>query len=73
MKKTIYISGMKCNNCAMKVKNSLMELSQVEKASVNPKSGKTVVKLNEDIEDNILKEAVEKNNYQVTKIKKNLF
>jgi hypothetical protein len=73
MKKTIYISGMKCNNCAMKVKNSLMELSQVEKASVNPKSGKAVVKLNEDIEDNILKEAVEKNNYQVTKIKKNLF
>lgn len=77
MKKTIYIEGMKCENCANKVKNSLEEIEGVISCTIKLKAKKAVVELDKDISnnisDNLLKEAVEKNDYTVIKIKKNLF
>ncbi|MBR0112208.1 MAG: heavy metal translocating P-type ATPase [Clostridia bacterium] len=68
MKKTIYITGMMCPHCENAVKTALECLEGVESADVSHESGKAVVTLKADIEDSILKKAVEDKGYTVTVI-----
>mgnify|MGYP000918300837 CR=1 FL=1 len=68
MKKTMKIEGMMCGHCEARVKKSLEALAQVEEAVVSHESGTAVVTLQEDVDNTILKNAVEAQDYKVTDI-----
>ena len=68
MEKTLNIEGMMCGHCEARVKKALEALAQVDEAVVSHESGTAVVKLNVDVDDAVLKEAVEAQDYKVTGI-----
>lgn len=66
-KKTVCISGMSCENCS----NRVMEaINHIEGASavVSHKKGTAVVQLDRQVENSMIKSAVEKAGYMVTDI-----
>lgn len=69
MTKTMYITGMMCPHCSGRVKTVLEQLSQVAEAEVSHESGTAVVTLKEDIANDVLKNTVEAQGYNVTDIK----
>ena len=68
MEKTLKIEGMMCGHCEMHTKKALEALDGVTKADVSHKTGTAVVTLEKDIPDDILKQAVTDQGYQVTDI-----
>ena len=68
MEKTLNIEGMMCGHCEARVKKALESLAQVDEAVVSHESGTAVVKLNADVDNAVLKEAVEAQDYKVTGI-----
>lgn len=69
MEKLMRIEGMMCPHCEARVKKCLEEISGVKEADVSHETGSALVKLNEDIADEILKNIVEAQGYSVTEIK----
>ena len=68
MKKTMKIEGMMCGHCEARVKKVLEELPGVEAAEVSHESGTAVVTLKADVDNAVLKKAVEDQEYKVTDI-----
>ena len=68
MKKTLKVEGMMCGHCEMHVKKALEALDGVTKAEVSHKTGTAVVTLNQDVSDDVLKQAVAEQGYEVTDI-----
>ncbi|MDO4481305.1 MAG: heavy metal translocating P-type ATPase [Bacillota bacterium] len=68
MEKTMKIEGMMCRHCEARVKKTLESLECVEKAEVSYEEGKAVVELKKAVEDSVLKQAVEDQDYKVTEI-----
>ena len=68
MEKTLNIEGMMCGHCEARVKKALEALEQVDEAVVSHESGTAVVKLNADVDNAVLKETVEAQDYKVTGI-----
>lgn len=68
MKKTMKIEGMMCGHCEARVKKCLEALDGVESASVSHESGTAEVTLVSDVSNDVLKKAVEDQDYQVTGI-----
>ena len=68
MEKTIKIEGMMCGHCEATVKKALEALPQVEAAKVDHTAGTAVVTLKDDVEDEVLKKAVEDKDYKVVSI-----
>ena len=68
MEKTLNIEGMMCGHCEARVKKALEALAQVDEAVVSHESGTAVVNLNVDVDNAVLKEAVEAQDYKVTGI-----
>ena len=69
MKKTMKIEGMMCGHCEARVKKALEALEQVESAEVSHEAGTAVVTLKEEVADDVLKKAVEAQDYEVKGIK----
>lgn len=69
MEKTMEIKGMMCGHCEARVKKCLEELPEVKEAVVSHEKGTAVVTLNSDISDDVLKKAVEEQDYEVKSIK----
>ncbi|MDO4720578.1 MAG: heavy metal-associated domain-containing protein [Peptostreptococcaceae bacterium] len=65
MQKTISIFGMSCHKCVAHVQHALEALSQVESAKVSLQDQNAVVRLKEDVSDEILKETIEDIGYDV--------
>ncbi len=65
MTKTMQIEGMMCGHCEATVKKALEALPQVDEAVVSHEQGTAVVTLNAEIEDAVLKKAVEDKDYAV--------
>ena len=65
MEKTIKIEGMMCGHCEAAVKKALEELPEVESAEVSHVSGTAKVTLKGEIDNDILKNAVEDKDYKV--------
>lgn len=65
MEKTMKIEGMMCGHCEARVKKSLEALPEVDEAVVSHEAGTAVVKLNAEIADEVLKKAVEEQDYPV--------
>lgn len=68
MEKTLKIEGMMCEHCEMHTKKALEALDGVTKAEVSHKTGTAVVTLEKEVSDDVLKQAVAEQGYQVTKI-----
>ena len=68
MEKTLKIEGMMCGHCEMHVKKALEALDGVQKAEVSHKNGTAVVTLEKEVSDDVLKQAVTEQGYQVTDI-----
>ena len=66
--KTIGIEGMMCGHCEMSVKKALEALDGVTSAEVSHEKGCAVVTLSGDVNDDVLKKAVEDKDYKVTSI-----
>ncbi|NCC59891.1 MAG: hypothetical protein EOM12_02930 [Verrucomicrobiae bacterium] len=68
MEKTMKIEGMMCGHCEARVKKCLETLEQVDEAVVSHEDGTAVVKLNAEVEDSVLKEVVEAQDYKVVSV-----
>lgn len=68
MTKTMKIEGMMCGHCEARVKKALEALEQVDSAEVSHETGTAVVTLREEVSDDVLKKAVEDQDYKVTNI-----
>ncbi|QDW72847.1 FeoB-associated Cys-rich membrane protein [Lachnospiraceae bacterium KGMB03038] len=66
-KKTMEISGMSCQHCVIEVTKILNQISGV-RADVNLSKGRAVISYDREVEDMVLKSAVEKIGYKVTGI-----
>ena len=69
MEKTLKIEGMMCEHCEMHTRKALEALDGVSKAEVSHKTGTAVVTLETDISDDVLRQAVTDEGYQVTDIR----
>ena len=68
MKKTLKVEGMMCGHCEARVKKALEALPEVTEAVVSHEAGTAIVTLNADVADDVLKKAVEDQDYPVTDI-----
>ena len=68
MKKTLNVEGMMCGHCETRVKKALEAVPGVTEAAVSHEAGTAVVTLSEDVADDVLKQAVEAQDYKVTGI-----
>ena len=62
------IEGMMCGHCEARVKKALEALSEVETAEVSHETGTAVVTLKAETADEVLKKAVEDQDYKVLEI-----
>ena len=65
MTKTIRIEGMMCEHCEATVKKALLKIDGVSDAVVSHVAGTAVVTLEKDVDNAVLKEAVEDRDYEV--------
>ena len=68
MTKTLKIEGMMCGHCEMHTKKALEALDGVASAQVSHQTGTAVVTLEKEVADDVLKQAVVDQGYQVTDI-----
>ena len=68
MKKTLKVEGMMCGHCEARVKKALEALPEVDEAVVSHEAGTAIVTLNAEVADDVLKKAVEDQDYSVTGI-----
>ncbi len=68
MTKTLKIEGMMCGHCEARVKKCLEALEQVTEAVVSHEAGNAVVTLNAQVDDEVLKNIVEEQDYKVVSV-----
>lgn len=69
MEKTMEIKGMMCGHCEARVKKTLEGIEGVQEAVVSHENGTAVVKMAAEVADDVLKKAVEDQDYEVTAIR----
>ena len=67
--KTIFIEGMSCGHCSKRVEDVLKSVKGVNSVMVSLEEKKAEVVLKMDIDNDILKDAVEHIGFEVTDIK----
>jgi len=67
--KTIFIEGMSCGHCSKRVEEALKSVKGVKSVQVNLETKNAVVILKTDVENEILKTAVEDAGFSVVDIK----
>lgn len=65
MEKTMKIEGMMCGHCEARVKKALEAVEGVSEAVVSHESGTAVIKMDTNVADDVLKGAVEEQDYKV--------
>ncbi|MDY5219361.1 MAG: heavy metal translocating P-type ATPase [Eubacteriales bacterium] len=68
MEKTLKIEGMMCGHCEARVKKTLEGIEGVAEAKVSHTAGTAIVTLSAPVADNVLKKAVEDQDYKVISI-----
>jgi Cu2+-exporting ATPase len=68
MEKTLKIEGMMCGHCEANVKKALEKIDGVVSATADHEAGTAVVTLNKEVDNAVLKKAVEDEDYKVTAI-----
>ena len=67
-RRILHIEGMMCEHCEAHVKDALEKLDGVESAEADHKKGIAVVTLTEDLNNDVMKTAVEREDYEVLSI-----
>lgn len=70
MRKLVKIEGMSCGHCVKHVEEALKELNDVSGVTVSLKDRNAIVDMKSDIDDSIIKAAIEDVGYDVTEISK---
>lgn len=65
VKKEFSVEGMSCGHCEMAVQKSLMGIDGVVSAKADHLGKKTVVEVDEKVNDTVLKDAITKAGYKV--------
>ena len=65
MQKTLKVEGMMCVHCEARVKKALEAIEGVSEAVASHEAGTAVVTLTQDVADDVLKKAVEDQDYKV--------
>ena len=65
MTKTLKVEGMMCEHCEARVKKALEAVAGVESAEVSHTAGTAIVTLSADVAGDVLKQAVEAQDYKV--------
>ncbi len=65
MTKTLKVEGMMCPHCEARVKKALEAVDGVSEAVASHEKGTAVVTLSHPVEDSVLKQAVEAQDYTV--------
>ena len=65
MEKTLKVEGMMCPHCEATVKKALEAIEGVEEACADHEKGIAQVKLSKDVDNEVLKKAVEDKEYKV--------
>ena len=68
MVKTVHIEGMMCHHCEMAVQKALEAVDGVASAQADHEAGTAVVTLSKKVDSEVLKKAVEAEDYTVTSI-----
>jgi copper chaperone len=68
MTKKILIEGMSCQHCVNHVKNALEELDGIKSAKVSLENKSAEIELDHDVDDEIIKAAIDEAGYEVTGI-----
>jgi Cu2+-exporting ATPase len=68
MEKTMKIEGMMCGHCEARVKKVLEKLPEVDEAIVSHEAGTAIVRLNAEIENEVLTAVVEDQDYTVLSV-----
>ena len=68
MEKVMEIKGMMCGHCEARVKKVLEAIDGVDEAVVSHEKGTAIVKLSAQVDDKVLKKAVEDQDYKVVGI-----
>ena len=68
LEKIMKIEGMMCQHCQKRVKKTLEALPQVEEAEVSWQEGTAIVRLNKKLDNEVLKKAVEDQEYKVISV-----
>ena len=68
MTKTMKIEGMMCVHCEARVKKVLEAIAGVESAEVSHTDGTAILTLSTNVENDVLKKAVEDQDYKVLEI-----
>ena len=66
MTKTLHVKGMMCGHCEARVKKALEAVDGVQSAVADHTAGTAVVTLTKDVAADVLKSAVEAQDYEVT-------
>ena len=69
MEKILGVEGMMCEHCEATVKKALEQIDGVESAEASHEKNQAVVQLSHDVDDEVLKKAVEDHDYKVTDIR----
>lgn len=69
MLETIYINGMQCEHCKMRVEKVLNSINGIKNVSVNLDNKNVVIECEGEIEEDNIKEAVEEIGFEVVDIK----
>ena len=69
MEKNIKIEGMSCQHCSSRVKKVLEKINGVVSATVSHSEGTAVIVLSEDVPNDVLKKAIEDEDFSVVEIK----
>lgn len=73
IKITVSVDGMMCGMCESHVNDSIRRAFPVKKVTSSHSKGQTIIIAEEDIEDRIIEEAVNKTGYTVTGIQREPF
>ena len=68
MTRTMKVDGMMCHHCEMHVENALKALDGVESVKADHEKGEVALTLTKDVDNSLLKAAVEKEGYEVKAI-----
>lgn len=68
MERTMKIEGIMCGHCEARVKKALEAIPQVDEATASHVTGTAVVKLNAEVDNEVLKNAVEAQDYKVVSV-----
>jgi Cu2+-exporting ATPase len=64
MTKTVKIEGMMCEHCEASVKKALLKIDGIENAEVSHTAGTAVITLSKDVDEAVIKEAIEDRDYK---------